>query len=80
MKNKMYTSQDQFNLKRWFSLKEACQYASISKRKLIKHIKDGEIYGSKKGKWFVDRESIDAFFLNGGFEKLAVEKILASIR
>lgn len=65
---------------RWLSLSEACQYASMSARKMKRHIKAGEIHGLKKGKWFVDRNSIDAFFRDDNFQNLMVEKVLASFR
>jgi len=48
---------------RWLSLAKACSYASMSENTLLNFIKTGDIYASKKvGKWYVDRESIDAFF------------------
>lgn len=50
------------------------------KKKLIRHIHAGEIYGAKRGKWFVDRDSIDDFFLDENTEKIMVEKVLASFR
>jgi len=65
---------------RWLTLSEACRYASMSSRKMKRHIKEGEIYGSKKGKWFIDRDSIDAFFLDENFQNLMVEKVLESFR
>lgn len=65
---------------RWLTLSEACRYASMSSRKMKRHIKAGEIYGSKKGKWFIDRDSIDAFFHDDNFQNLMVEKVLESFR
>lgn len=50
---------------RWLSLAMAARYASMCKNTLRQYIEAGDIYGSLKGgKWYVDRESIDAFFLS----------------
>jgi len=63
---------------RWLSLSHAAAYASMSKPTLIRRVQDGEIYGSLKGgKWFIDRESIDHFFLN---DKVIVEETVARLR
>lgn len=78
MKKKCEENND--SLPRWLSICKACQYASMSKKKLIRHIHAGEIYGAKRGKWFVDRDSIDDFFLDENTEKIMVEKVLASFR
>ncbi|MCX5814971.1 MAG: helix-turn-helix domain-containing protein [Proteobacteria bacterium] len=48
---------------RWLSVKLACAYSSMSKNTIKKYLITGEIAGSKKGgKWYVDKNSIDAFF------------------
>jgi hypothetical protein len=65
---------------RWLSFGDACRYASMPLRKMKYYIKTGEIFAIKKGRWFVDRESIDNFFLNDSGERLMVEKVLASFR
>ncbi len=50
-------------LPRWLSVTEACKYASMSDKTLMRHVRNGEIYGTKKGgKWFIDRCGIDSFF------------------
>lgn len=47
---------------RWLSVSEACKYTCMSDKTLMRYIRDGQIYGSKKGgKWYIDRLSIDAF-------------------
>lgn len=63
---------------RWLSLKSATQYASMSKPTLMEHVREGAIYGTLKGgKWYIDRESIDKFFLQDGFEaELIAQKII----
>jgi hypothetical protein len=49
----------------------------MSKKTLKKHIESGEIYASLKGgKWYVDKESIDAFHLN---DNVKVEEAVARI-
>jgi excisionase family DNA binding protein len=52
---------------RWLSIKQACNYASMSRNTLMAYIESGEIYGTLKGgKYFVDRDSMNAFFLDEG--------------
>ena len=53
---------------RWLSITDATStkqrkgYTSMSERTLTDYIKDGRIYGTKKGgKWYIDRMSIDDF-------------------
>ena len=51
---------------RWIKLKEATQYASIGKARLINLAVSGVIRGaqdpdSKRGDWIFDRYSIDAY-------------------
>lgn len=55
----------QNNYPRWMDVKAACAYTSMSKNTLMKYIKkDGCIYAKRlKGKWYIDRESIDNFML-----------------
>ena len=66
---------------RWLSIQAACSYASMGLKKMLRHINAGEIKATKKGKWFVDRKSIDAFLSGSELkETLLVEKILASVR
>ena len=49
--------------RRWLSLKEASEYASLSTKKLKQLIEAGEIRAKKlDGKWIVDRISIDEFY------------------
>lgn len=48
---------------RWLSMPKACRYSEMSKNTLMKCIKNGDIKASKKrGKWIVDRESIDKYY------------------
>ena len=62
---------------RWLDLASAEKYTCMAKKTLKKRIEAGEIYGSLKGgKWFVDRESIDAFHLA---DKAQVEKIVERV-
>jgi hypothetical protein len=49
---------------RWMDVKTACRYASMSKNTLMAYIKDDSIYAKRlRGKWYVDRDSIDNFML-----------------
>ncbi len=45
---------------------------------MMEHVREGAIYGTLKGgKWYIDRESIDKFFLQDGFEaELIAQKII----
>ena len=57
------TVMENFNVSRWLTIKEACQYGKIKRDTLMKWIDEGYIYGSKRsGKWIVDRQSIDDFY------------------
>jgi len=48
---------------RWLKVPEACGYARMSRKVLMRHIKLGEIYGTKRfGHWIVKQESIDQFY------------------
>jgi len=48
---------------RWLTIKEACDYTKIKRDTLMRFIEEGDIYAVKKrGKWVIDRESIDAFY------------------
>ena len=63
---------------RWLSLTEASKYASMCKKTMVRYVASGDIYASRKGgKWFVDKESIDAFFLA---DKVTVDELLARVR
>ncbi len=69
---------DDINGKRWLSVTLACKYACMSPKTIMKYIRQGEIYGTLKGgKWYIDRESIDAFFLE---DNIKVKNILAQLR
>jgi excisionase family DNA binding protein len=49
---------------RWLSIEEACKYGKMSRNKLLGFVRNGEIHGTKRtGRWRIDRESIDSFFL-----------------
>jgi len=49
---------------RWMDVKAASKYTSMSKNTLMEYIKDDCIYAKRlKGKWYIDRESIDNFML-----------------
>jgi len=70
---------DRFSVtQRWLSFKQAMLYANMSRNKLKKHIDEGDIYGTQKGgKIFVDRDSIDAFFLDDDVRsKLRIDEIM----
>lgn len=68
-------------LGRWISFKTAQKYSSMSRHTLMKYIKSGEVYGVLKGgKWYVDRLSIDAFYLDEGYDEKVVQGILAEMR
>ncbi|MCE5208976.1 MAG: helix-turn-helix domain-containing protein [Chloroflexi bacterium] len=48
--------------RRWFSLAEATQYVSLSDKTLMKYVRSGVIYGTRKGgKWLIDRTSLDTW-------------------
>jgi excisionase family DNA binding protein len=48
---------------RWLTIREACLYSKMSKNTLMECIEAGQIKASKKrGKWIVDRLSIDAYY------------------
>lgn len=62
---------------RWLTMREACLYAKMSKNTLMGCIADGNIKASKqRGKWIVDRSSIDAYYEDGETEAL-VNDLLA---
>ncbi|MDA8084056.1 MAG: helix-turn-helix domain-containing protein [Nitrospiraceae bacterium] len=49
---------------RWLSLSQACRYASMSDKTLLRYVLSRRIYGTLRGgKWYLDKESIDRFFL-----------------
>lgn len=64
--------------RRWLTMKEACQYARVSKNTLRKLIEEGHITAKRlEGKWIIDRLSIDAFYASeAGFVARAVERML----
>lgn len=48
---------------RWLPMPKACKYSEMSKNTLMECIKNGDIKASKKrGKWIVDRQSIDKYY------------------
>lgn len=48
---------------RWITLQEACAYMCLKSIKTVKGlILEGKIYGTKKGEWIIDRESIDKYY------------------
>ncbi len=50
---------------RWLTVKEAMAYAKVSLNTIKRWVDEGHIYGHKRtGKWIVDRESIDNWFLS----------------
>ena len=62
---------------RWLSVTQTCKYSGMSDKTLMRHVLNGRIYGSKKGgKWYIDRFSVDAFFLN---DHIYVEETLARL-
>lgn len=63
---------------RWLSITQACRYASMSDKTLMRYVLNGDIYGVKKnGKWYIDRLSTDDFFRS---DELHVEETLARLR
>ena len=53
-------------IKRWFTLKEAAEYAAIGKHRLVDMAKNGKIRGSRdmdsgRHEWIFDRLSIDDY-------------------
>jgi hypothetical protein len=62
---------------RWLKVSDACKYASMSKKKLMGYVKDGQIYGTLKGgNWYIDRTSIDKFMLaDDEMVDLMIEKL-----
>lgn len=63
---------------RWLGITQACQYASMSDKTLMRYVTSGEIFGSKKGgKWYIDRNSIDVFFKSA---EVIIDKTLARCR
>lgn len=51
-------------ISRWLTLKQACKYANLSKKTILKMIEDGHLQGDTTpgGQWRVDRLSIDEYF------------------
>ncbi len=48
---------------RWITLAEACEYMCVRSVKTVKSlILAGKIYGTKRGEWIIDRESIDRYY------------------
>lgn len=48
--------------RRWLSVKEATKYVSLSSATIMKYVKTGEIYGTRKGgKWLIDQRSLDTW-------------------
>jgi excisionase family DNA binding protein len=63
---------------RWLSITNACRYSGMSDKTIMRYITTGKIYGSKKGgKWYIDRNSIDAFFKS---DEVAINETLARLR
>ena len=47
---------------RWMDLVRAARYVDLSTKTLMKYVRLGVIYGTRKGgKWILDRESIDSW-------------------
>ncbi|MGD0236811.1 MAG: helix-turn-helix domain-containing protein [Syntrophorhabdales bacterium] len=60
---------------RWLSLSHASKYACMHRQTLMRYVMAGEIYGTLKGgKWYLDKDSIDSFFLE---DKIVIEKCLS---
>ncbi len=63
---------------RWMSLSVACKYTSMSPKTLMRFVKSGKIYATRKGKkWYIDRLSIDAFMKSDGAH---IDDIVARIK
>ena len=49
---------------RWLDLHCAAQYASLSRKTLLRYVHAGEIVGNRVGgKWILDRNSLDSFMM-----------------
>lgn len=54
---------------RWLTVQEACRYAKMSRTTLMECVNSGDIKGSRRrGKWIVDRLSIDTYYQDTEFE------------
>jgi excisionase family DNA binding protein len=54
---------------RWLTMQEACSYSKMSKNTLMECIATGNIKACKKrGKWIVDRLSVDEYYGDGEIE------------
>ena len=63
---------------RWLSLTEACKYASMSDKTLMRYVISGDIRGKKVGgKWYIDKTSIDTFMLD---DDLKVKEVLDRLK
>lgn len=62
---------------RWLSVTQACKYCAMSDKTLMRHVIKGDVYGTKKGgKWYIDRNSIDAFMQDDDvFVKETLERL-----
>lgn len=48
---------------KWMTVKEACDYAKVSRNTMMRWVNRGYVYGTKTtGDWRIDRESLDAYF------------------
>jgi excisionase family DNA binding protein len=57
---------------RWLTVKEACLYSKMSKNTLMECIMSNEIKACKKrGKWIIDRLSIDIYYADFEIETLS---------
>ncbi|MBI5193256.1 MAG: helix-turn-helix domain-containing protein [Nitrospirae bacterium] len=68
------------NTAKWLSLEHACIYMTgLSENTVLKHIREGDIYGIRKGgKWVIDRESIDEYYnTERAAERILFERIKA---
>jgi len=69
-------------LTRWLKLKEAAEYSSIGKQRLIAYAKEGHIKGfkdpdSKRGDWIFDRLSLDQYRESQSINPTIHQKALA---
>ncbi len=51
---------------RWLDLHETCHYVCLSRKTVMRLVNAGEIVACRvggNGKWIIDRNSIDAYFV-----------------
>lgn len=59
---------------RWVSLNEAAAFCNVSIKTVLRWIDAGNIIASKRGEWFVDRESIDSYLAPAAAPKINLRR------